>query len=137
MRGASTPSRQSLEASANIPVIAVVGLPLRVGSLLFNCAAVVCGGRLFGVIPKTYLPNYREYYEMRYFAPADYASSDRVALFGSEAPFGSRLIFETPDQPAFRFFVEVCEDLWVPIPPSSYAALAGATVCSSTCRDRT
>jgi NAD+ synthase (glutamine-hydrolysing) len=117
-----------LAASADIPVITVVGLPLRVGSLLFNCSAVLYGGRLLGVVPKTYLPNYREYYEMRYFAPADYAASDRVALFGADVPFGSRLIFETPDQPDLRFFVEVCEDLWVPIPPSSYAALAGATV---------
>jgi NAD+ synthase (glutamine-hydrolysing) len=117
-----------LDASARIPIVTVVGLPLRVGDLLFNCGAVVYGGRLLGVVPKTYLPNYREYYEMRYFAPADYATSDRVTLFGSEAPFGTHLIFETPDQPRLRFFVEVCEDLWVPIPPSSYAALAGATV---------
>ncbi|MGA3173073.1 MAG: NAD(+) synthase [Syntrophorhabdales bacterium] len=117
-----------LDASGDIPVIAVVGLPFRVKSLLFNCAAVLYRGRILGIIPKTYLPNYREYYEMRYFAPADFAASESVHLFGQDVPFGTKLIFETAAQPAFRFFVEVCEDLWVPIPPSSYAALAGATV---------
>ncbi len=116
------------EASAEIPIVTVVGLPLRLNSLLFNCAAIICGGNIIGVVPKTYLPNYREYYEMRYFAPADYAACDRIALFGQDVPFGTKLIFQTPAQPDLRFFVEICEDLWVPIPPSSYAALAGATV---------
>jgi NAD+ synthase (glutamine-hydrolysing) len=110
-------------------VITVVGLPLAVKDLLFNCAVILYGGKLFGVAPKTYLPNYREYYELRYFAPADYAVCTRLDLLGQkDVPFGNKLLFEVEEQPAFRFFVEVCEDLWVPIPPSSYAALAGATV---------
>jgi NAD+ synthase (glutamine-hydrolysing) len=118
-----------VEASAHIPVITVVGLPLAVKDLLFNCAVILYGGKLFGVAPKTYLPNYREYYELRYFAPADYAVCTRLDLLGQkDVPFGNKLLFEVEEQPAFRFFVEVCEDLWVPIPPSSYAALAGATV---------
>ena len=118
-----------MEASSRIPVITVVGLPLAVKDLLFNCAAVLYGGKLLGVAPKTYLPNYREYYELRYFAPADFATAARLDLLGQkEVPFGNKLLFEVEDQPAFRFFVEVCEDLWVPIPPSSYAALAGATL---------
>ena len=118
-----------LEASGRIPVITVVGLPLAVKDLLFNCAVVLYGGKLLGVAPKTYLPNYREYYELRYFAPADFALTHRLDLLGQkDVPFGNKLLFEVEDQPAFRFFVEVCEDLWVPIPPSSYAALAGATV---------
>ena len=118
-----------LEASARIPVITVVGLPLAVKDLLFNCAAVLYGGRILGVAPKTYLPNYREYYELRYFAPADFASGARLDLLGQkDVPFGNALLFEVEDQPKLRFFVEVCEDLWVPIPPSSYAALAGATL---------
>ncbi|MGD0228963.1 MAG: NAD(+) synthase [Syntrophorhabdales bacterium] len=117
-----------LEASASIPVITVVGLPLVVNDLLFNCAAVLYGGKLLGIAPKTYLPNYREYYEMRYFAPADYAVCTRIDLLGQDVPFGNRLLFEVTGQPAFRFFIEVCEDLWVPIPPSSYASLAGSTV---------
>jgi len=118
-----------VEASAHIPVITVVGLPLAVKDLLFNCAAVLYGGKLLGIAPKTYLPNYREYYELRYFAPADFAPTTRLDLLGQkDVPFGNTLLFEVEEQPAFRFFVEVCEDLWVPIPPSSYAALAGATV---------
>jgi NAD+ synthase (glutamine-hydrolysing) len=118
-----------LEASGRIPVITVVGLPLAVKDLLFNCAAVLYGGKILGVAPKTYLPNYREYYELRYFAPADHAVSTRIDLLGQkDVPFGNKLLVEVEEQPAFRFFVEVCEDLWVPIPPSSYAALAGATV---------
>ncbi len=118
-----------LEASARLPLIVVVGLPLSVRDLLFNCAAVLYGGKLLGVAPKTYLPNYREYYEQRYFAPADVGGSRGLDLLGQkDVPFGNRLLFEAEGQPKLRFFVEVCEDLWVPIPPSSYAALAGATL---------
>jgi NAD+ synthase (glutamine-hydrolysing) len=117
------------EASLDIPVIAVVGVPLPVDNLLFNCAAVVHQGRILGLIPKTYLPNYREFYELRQFTPADHRLRDSVELLGQrDVPFGNRLLFQAEDQPLFTFFVEICEDLWVPIPPSSYAALAGATV---------
>lgn len=118
-----------LDASRSLPVIGIVGLPLRIDGLLFNCAAVFYRGRLLGVAPKTYLPNYREFYEMRQFAPADHALRDRIALLGQEdIPFGNRLLFQVENQRLFTFFVEICEDVWVPIPPSSYAALAGATV---------
>ncbi|MFO1331442.1 MAG: NAD(+) synthase [Rubrivivax sp.] len=106
---------------------AVVGLPLRVGHSLFNCAAVVQGGRVLGVVPKTYLPNYGEFYEARQFQPADHAQSSCVRLLGAEVPFGA-LLFEADNRPGLVFHVEICEDLWVPIPPSSYAALAGATL---------
>ena len=106
---------------------AVVGLPLRVGHSLFNCAAVVQGGRVLGVVPKTYLPNYGEFYEARQFQPADHAQSGCVRLLGAEVPFGA-LLFEAANRPGLVFHVEICEDLWVPIPPSSYAALAGATL---------
>ena len=118
-----------LEASRELSVIAVVGLPVRVDHLLFNCAAVVHRGRLLGLAPKTYLPNYREFYELRQFTPAANGHRDAVDFAGQrDVPFGNRLLFQAEDQPLLRFFVEVCEDLWVPIPPSSYAALAGATV---------
>ncbi len=118
-----------LEASREIPLIAVVGLPLRVDNLLFNCAAVVGRGRILGVIPKSYLPNYREFYELRQFHAASDARCESVELLGQrDVPFGTRLLFQSEAQPLFVFFVEICEDLWVPIPPSSYAALAGATV---------
>jgi NAD+ synthase (glutamine-hydrolysing) len=118
-----------LEASREVPTIAVVGLPVTVDHLLFNCAAVVHGGRLLGLVPKTYLPNYREFYELRQFTPAAHSHRDAVDFAGQrDVPFGNRLLFHAEDQPLFTFYVEVCEDLWVPIPPSCYAALAGATV---------
>ena len=115
-------------ASEQLPLAMVVGLPLRQGHLLFNCGVVISGGRIHGVVPKTYLPNYGEFYEARQFNPADCASSDHITLLGQTVPFGASLLFELVDVPLFRFHVEICEDLWVPIPPSSYAALAGATV---------
>ena len=116
------------EATARLPVTAVVGLPLRVDHLLFNCAAVVSGGRVLGVVPKTYLPNYGEFYEARQFNPADNAVSREVVIGGAAVPFGNELLFAASNLPLFRFHAEICEDLWVPIPPSCYAALAGATV---------
>lgn len=117
-----------IEASAELPLAAVVGLPMRVDDRLFNCAAVVQRGRLLGVVPKTYLPNYGEFYEARQFNPAYTAVSTEIAFRGETVPFGSELVFEAEDLPLLKFHVEICEDVWVPIPPSSYAALAGATV---------
>ncbi|MFN3920450.1 MAG: NAD(+) synthase [Methylohalobius sp.] len=117
------------KATLELPVVAVVGLPLKLDQLLFNCAAVLHRGRILGVVPKTYLPNYREFYELRQFAPADYALRDTIDLLDQrDVPFGNQLLFQAETQPLWTFHVEICEDLWVPIPPSSYAALAGATV---------
>lgn len=115
-------------ASESLATVAVVGLPLQVGHALFNCAVVLQRGRLLGVVPKTYLPNYGEFYEARQFSDADRAPGSEVELLGQRVPFGAQLLFEAQDLPDFRFHVEICEDLWTPIPPSSYAALAGATV---------
>ncbi len=118
-----------LDASASLPLIAVVGVPLRIDHLLYNCAVVMNRGRILGVIPKTYLPNYREFYEARQFTPGDVALRDQIDLCGQrDIPFGSRLLFQVEQQPLLKFHVEICEDLWVPVPPSSHAALAGATV---------
>ena len=117
-----------LEASTALPIAAVVGLPLRVDDRLFNCAAVVHRGRLLGIVPKTYLPNYAEFYEARQFNPAADSVRTELELLGQRVPFGGELIFEATDCPLLRFHIEICEDVWVPIPPSSYAALAGATV---------
>jgi NAD+ synthase (glutamine-hydrolysing) len=118
-----------LARTRDIPVIAVVGLPLKVDDMLFNCAAVIFRGLIYGVIPKTYLPNYREFYELRQFTPGDRALSKSIDLLEQyDIPFGNRLLFKIDDQPLLTFYVEICEDLWVPIPPSSFAALAGATV---------
>ncbi|MEP7058616.1 MAG: NAD(+) synthase [Caldimonas sp.] len=116
------------EATRTIPVVAIVGLPLRADHRLFNCAAVVCGGRVLGIVPKTYLPNYGEFYEARQFNSGDTALTHTVRLFGADVPFGADLLFEATTLPLLKIAVEICEDVWVPIPPSSYAALAGATV---------
>ncbi|MBV9596921.1 MAG: NAD(+) synthase [Chloroflexi bacterium] len=120
--------RAVLEATERLPILTVIGLPLQVQQLLFNCAAVLCGGRVLGVVPKTYLPNYREFYEARYFASGDVLRQLSVEIAGQTVPFGSSLLFQAADQPRLSIHVEICEDVWVPIPPSSYAALAGATV---------
>jgi NAD+ synthase (glutamine-hydrolysing) len=118
-----------VKATQSVPGISVVGVPLQIDNLLFNCAVVISRGRILGVVPKTYLPNYREFYELRQFAPADHAVSDAIELCGqSNVPFGNNLLFEADQQPLLKFHVEICEDLWVPIPPSSHAAIAGATV---------
>lgn len=117
-----------VEASGSLPLVMVVGLPLRVEHLLFNCAVVVADGKILGVVPKSYLPNYGEFYEARQFSAADSAATDEVNLLGQAAPFGPSLIFHATNLPLLKFHVEICEDLWVPVPPSSFAALAGATV---------
>jgi NAD+ synthase (glutamine-hydrolysing) len=117
-----------VDASKDIDVALVVGLPLRVDHQLFNCAAVVAGGRILGLVPKSYLPNYGEFYEARQFSAADNAVSTQVTLLGQDVPFGAGLLFEVANIKSLRFHIEICEDVWVPIPPSSFAALAGATV---------
>lgn len=115
------------------PGVAVVGLPVLLDGMLFNAAAVVHTGRLLGVVPKTHLPNYKEFYDARYFAPAANAISTSVRLAGQTVPFGTDLLFECTS-PAFAGFVlgvEICEDLWMPIPPSSRQAISGATVLAN------
>ncbi|MCH7342089.1 NAD(+) synthase [Pelomonas sp. CA6] len=117
-----------LKVSLTLPTVAVVGMPLRVEHRLFNCAVILQRGRILGVQPKTYLPNYGEFYEARQFNAADEAVADEVELLGQRVPFGTRLLFAATDLPLLRLHAEICEDVWTPIPPSSFAALAGATV---------
>ncbi len=115
--------------TASLNLILVVGAPLRVDSRLFNCGIVLYRGRIIGVAVKSYLPNYREFYEGRQFSPAEEAVAKTIRLCGQEdIPFGADLIFEVMNVRHFRFFLEMCEDVWVPIPPSCFASLAGATV---------
>lgn len=116
------------EATAGLRPLVAIGAPLRVDDGLFNCAVLIQDGQILGVTPKSYLPNYREFYEQRYFAAARDAVVDTVVLGGREVPFGADLIFEAADLPGFRVHAEICEDGWVPIPPSTVASLAGATV---------
>lgn len=132
-------------ASSDLLPVIVVGAPLRHGNRLYNCAVVVHRGRVLGVVPKSYLPNYREFYEKRHFAAgADLPGVSSIRLprvasglpgltpneagLGSTAPFGTRLLFDALDLPGLTFHVEICEDLWVPVSPGAEAALAGATV---------
>jgi NAD+ synthase (glutamine-hydrolysing) len=118
-----------LKASETLSLVAVVGMPLQVDDLLFNCAVVLCRGKILGVIPKIFLPNYREFYEYRQFAPASAARSTAIDLLDQrQIPFGEHLLFQCEARQELTFFVEICEDLWVPIPPSCSAALAGATI---------
>lgn len=119
---------QVVEATADLDIAIVVGAPLRVAHQLFNCAVVAAGGRILGVVPKTYLPNYGEFYEARQFSAAECAIDAQIDLLGQTVPFGAELLFQMEKLPLFQFHVEICEDVWVPIPPSSFAALAGATV---------
>ncbi|APZ33516.1 NAD(+) synthase [Microbacterium aurum] len=114
-------------ASADLRPLLVVGAPLRLGARLYNCAVVIHRGRVLGVAPKSYLPTYREFYEARWYA-AGAEAPDSVTLAGEEVPVGTDLLFEATDVAGLVVHAEVCEDMWVPVPPSSRAALAGATV---------
>ncbi len=118
-----------VKASEKINLIMAVGAPLQLDCRLFNCAVIFYRGKIFGVAVKSYLPNYREFYEGRQFTPAETALSSKIELAGQkEIPFGADIIFKIANINNFNFFLEICEDLWVPIPPSSFAAMAGATV---------
>ncbi len=106
----------------------VVGAPLRCRGRLYNCGAVVHHGRLVGVVPKVFLPNYREFYERRHFTSGEGLALRSIAVGGHEAPFGIDLLFAAAGKAGFTFHVEICEDLWVPQPPSTAAAMAGAEI---------
>jgi NAD+ synthase (glutamine-hydrolysing) len=114
--------------SVDLEPVLVVGAPLRCEHGLFNCGVVIHRGDVRGVIPKSYLPEYREYYEKRQFRAARDAVGRTIRLLGAEVPFGPDLLFCALDLPGFVVHVEVCEDVWTPIAPSTFAALAGATV---------
>jgi NAD+ synthase (glutamine-hydrolysing) len=120
-----------VEESAGLGPVIAVGAPLRAEGRLFNAAVVIHRGGILGVVPKSYLPNYREYYERRHFAAARDALHDSIRVLGETVPFGPNLLFECRDLPGLVLHVEVCEDLWVPLPPSTDAALAGATVLAN------
>ncbi len=118
-------------ASADLLPVLLVGAPLRHGNRLFNCAVVIHRGRVLGVAPKAYLPTYREFYEHRWYARGDDQAGQHIRVAGATVPFGPDLLFDAVDVPGLTVHAEVCEDVWVPIPPSSGAALAGATVLAN------
>lgn len=117
-----------VNASADLLPVLVVGAPLINGNRLYNCAIVIHRGEILGVAPKSYVPTYREFYEGRHFASGEDPQEHSIVLGGEEVPFGPDLIFRATDVPGLAFHVEICEDMWVPVPPSARAALAGATV---------
>jgi len=116
------------EASRDLFPVLVVGAPIRCDGRLYNVAVVIHRGVILGVVPKTYLPSYREFYERRHFTSGVGVTGREIRLAGQFAPFGVDLLFRSAGAVGFSFHVEICEDLWVPIPPSSAAALAGAEV---------
>ncbi len=117
-----------VDASADLNPLLLVGAPLRFEGRLFNCAVAIYHGQILGVTPKSYLPNYREFYEKRQFAAARDALAREVRLFGQIVPFGNDLIYVAENLPGLLVHSEICEDVWTPLPPSTMAALAGATV---------
>ncbi len=117
-----------VEASADLLPLLVIGAPLRHRNRVYNCAVVIHRGAVLGVAPKSYMPTYREFYERRQLAPGDDERGGSIRLRGLDVPFGPDLLFEAQDVPGLVVHAEVCEDMWVPIPPSAEAALAGATV---------
>jgi NAD+ synthase (glutamine-hydrolysing) len=120
-----------VEASKKLLPVLVVGAPLRLENKLFNCGVVIHRGRILGASPKCYLPNYREFYEKRQFTSGFAAVSSQIRLLDQNVPFGHDLVYATTDLPGFALHVEICEDVWSPLPPSTFAALAGATVLAN------
>ncbi|MFN4112888.1 MAG: NAD(+) synthase [Sphingomonadaceae bacterium] len=115
-------------ATRDLATVLVIGAPLCRNGRVYNCALALCRGQVLGVVPKSFLPNYREYYEKRWFAHGRHSIGQTIALGGREVPFGTDLLFTHPAIPGFVFGIEICEDVWSPTPPSTRAALAGATV---------
>ena len=116
---------QVLNSTRQLDIISIVGLPVPLNGSLLNAAAVIQKGKILGVVPKTYLPNYKEFYEKRWFTSAGDIGEKSVRLCGQVVPLGGNLLFETSDT---VFGIELCEDLWAPVPPSSFLALQGAEI---------
>ena len=119
-----------LDGTRTLDTVVLVGLPLLVHGKLYNCAAVLCRGQLLGLVPKTYLPNYGEFYEKRQFTPGS-TEVETITVCGQQVPFGTSLLFRCRSMPSFVLGVELCEDLWSALPPSTFHALAGATVIAN------
>lgn len=130
LRGAEKALASILQASKGLNLVTLVGVPVRHNSKLYNCAAVVCSGELLGLVPKSYLPNYGEFYEKRHFV-SGMAEAECIEYAGQETLIGTHLLFACKQMPSFVLGVEICEDLWAPIPPSCAHALAGATVIAN------
>ena len=117
-----------VDASRELAPVAIVGLPVRRNGRLYNCGVAFARGRILGVVPKSFLPNYREFYEARWFASGVGVTGLEIVLAGQRVPFGTDLVFAADDLADFTVHVEICEDFWAAVPPSSAGALAGAYV---------
>ena len=115
-------------ASSSLMTVLIVGAPLRHGARIYNCAVVVHRGRILGVVPKTYLPTYREFYEGRHFASGAGIVMEEIRIGAMDVPFGVDLLFEADDVAGLTIGVEICEDMWIPVTPAAELALAGASV---------
>ena len=118
-------------ASKGLTPVLLIGAPLRKEGRLYNCALAVADGQLLGAVPKSYLPNYREFYEKRWFASGLNVKGKTIGVGEREIPFGTDLVFASNQLPGFKLFVEICEDFWAPTPPSTLGALAGATILAN------
>ena len=116
---------QILNSTRQLDIISILGMPVVVNSTVINAAVVIQKGKILGVVPKTYLPNYKEFYEQRWFTSALQVSENSVRLCGQIVPMGNNLLFETAET---TFGIEICEDLWATVPPSSSLALQGAEI---------
>lgn len=117
--------KELAENTKECNIVAIVGLPVRFHNMLLNCAAVICKGRILGIVPKSYLPNYKEFYEMRWFTGALNMANSTINIVSQQVPLDRKLIFKTP---SCQFGIEICEDVWAPVPPSSELALHGAEI---------
>ena len=117
-----------VQASAQLTPVLVIGAPLRRNGRIYNCAVTIANGAILGVVPKSYLPNYREFYEKRWFSHGRDCVGLEISVNGNAVPFGTDLIFSASQFPGFTFGIEICEDFWSPNPPGTRAALAGATI---------
>lgn len=120
-----------LEQTSSMPIVFTAGLPIPFGNALYNCAAVCCGGKILGVVPKTNVPNYGEFYEKRHFTGGGISGKTLDLCGQKDIPFGNDLIFECSNMPEFKLGVEICEDLWVADSPSQELACAGASVIAN------
>jgi len=131
LRGALAALQRIAEETASWNMLISVGLPAVVDGVLFNVAVTLYGGEPVMAAPKSYPPNYREFYELRWFQPASSANSDEIELLGQPVPFGTNVMAAHPALPGFVVHTDICEDLWVPVPPGTLAALGGATVLAN------
>lgn len=130
--------REVVHESRSLQCIMIVGAPIRVGNVLVNTAIGICNGEILAVWPKSHLPNYREFYDLRWFAGPEKLQSKEITILGQQVPIGNDILIDVPQHPGVVIHAEVCEDGWVPITPSTHAALAGATIlCNLSASDYT